>query len=119
MPEEPELTERLDGQNAVSQYCIFLDASSYIRFEGLDLYNTSKDGIANNFSPRRAKMLGEVYDGRVPPLDLKGWEAIGLKRNQLDPLMRATEEEFEKYVFRAVEEYNHPLTIDVGPVEEK
>jgi putative nucleotidyltransferase with HDIG domain len=44
----------------------------------------------------RAKMLGELYDGRVPPLDIKGWEATGLKRSQLDSLMRATEEEFEK-----------------------
>ena len=44
----------------------------------------------------RAKMMGEMYDGRVPPLDMNAWEATGLKRSQIDPLMRATEEEFEK-----------------------
>jgi putative nucleotidyltransferase with HDIG domain len=44
----------------------------------------------------RAKMLGELYDGRVPPLDMNGWEATGIKKNQLEQLMQNTEEEFEK-----------------------
>ena len=31
----------------------------------------------------------------------------------------ATEQTFESYVLRTVEEYNHPLSLEVGPVEEK
>ncbi len=44
----------------------------------------------------RAKMMGDMYDDRVPPLDMKGWAATGLKRSQLGQLMQETENEFEK-----------------------
>ncbi len=44
----------------------------------------------------RAKIMGKVYDGRVPPLDTQGWTATGLKKSQLEQLMQNTEEEFEK-----------------------
>ena len=44
----------------------------------------------------RAKILGDMYDPRVPPLDLRAWETTGLKRNQIATLLQSTEEEYEK-----------------------
>ena len=44
----------------------------------------------------RAKMLGDTYDGRVPPLDMNAWQVIGLEKNQIEHLMQIVDEEFEK-----------------------
>jgi len=44
----------------------------------------------------RAKIMGDMYDSRVPPLDQRAWELSGLKRNQIAQLMQDTEKEFEK-----------------------
>jgi len=44
----------------------------------------------------RACLMGEVPDARVPPLDRKAWTTLGLKKEQLAPIMRETAEEFEK-----------------------
>ena len=44
----------------------------------------------------RAKLLGDPYDQRVPPLDTGAWETAGLKTNQLNRLMANCDVEFEK-----------------------
>ena len=44
----------------------------------------------------RALLLGGETNERIPPLDMDAWEATGLASEQIDPLMRATEEEFRK-----------------------
>lgn len=44
----------------------------------------------------RAMILGDVQDYRIPPLDMDAWEKAGLRKSQIEPLMRATQEEFAK-----------------------
>jgi len=44
----------------------------------------------------RAMILSNDQDSRVPPLDMAAWNNIGLTTDKIEPLMRATEEEFAK-----------------------
>lgn len=44
----------------------------------------------------RAKMLGNTYDHRVPPIDLDAWKVLGLQKELLPQLMAQAEVEFEK-----------------------
>ena len=44
----------------------------------------------------RAKMLGDTYDHRVPPIDLDAWKVLGLQKELLPQLMAQAEVEFEK-----------------------
>ena len=44
----------------------------------------------------RAKVLGDTYDRRIPPLDPGAWDVLGLKKSQIEQVMQATDEEFEK-----------------------
>jgi len=44
----------------------------------------------------RAMLLGGEDRERVPPLDATAWQETGLKKDRIEPLMRATAEEFEK-----------------------